>query len=194
MLRFGSLYQTYLMLIWFIHVPRTGGMSLAKYLHLIKSNTIKIKHDGHAKFSKPVLAALKAKHKKVVTCTILRDPVSHSMSLWSYLKKHKKHYGHLNANNSNFAHWCHTFKEFPYYVKFFGEGNLDKALKVIKNIDFILQTKNLTQDTNQMLKKLNLKANFNISINSTSKRKPSLKEAKLIRQIRQDDYTLLKLL
>lgn len=180
------------MLIWFIHVPRTGGMSLAKYLRIIKNNKIQAKHDGHAKFSFPVLDALKQKHDKVITCTILRNPATHSMSLWSYLKKHKEHYGHLTAENLNFINWCKNFKEFPYYTKFFGKGDLEKAVKVVKNFNFILRTEHLTRDVNKMLKSLNLKPNFDVFTNSTSKRKPTQLEIKVIEKIRPDDYSLLR--
>lgn len=180
------------MLIWFIHVPRTGGMSFAKYLQTIKNKKINIRYDGHAKFSYPILNILKKKHKKIYTCTILRNPALHSMSLWSYFKKHKEHYEHSKVKNSNFINWCHKFKEFPYYTKFFGDGNLNKALKIINDIDFILHTESLNRDINKMLKTLNLKPDFNVHINSTSKRKPSEKEIEVIHKIRHDDYTLLK--
>lgn len=182
------------MLIWFIHVPRTGGMSLAKYLNNIRNKNVIIRHRGHEKFSKNTLRNLQSKYDNVVTCTIIRNPAEHSMSLWTYMQKHKKHYYHKKASHQDFITWARNFKEFPYYVKFFGQGDLNKSIQAIGNINYILRTESLKRDVNKMLKDLNLKPTFNIYSNSTSKRQLTNKELQVIKNIRKKDYQMLRAL
>ena len=179
------------MIIWFVHIPRTGGMSLAKFFGEFKNNkNVTIRHRGHEKFSYDVYNEL-CKNNKVILCTILRNPESHSMSLWSYMKKYKSHVKHHEAFNNKFITWCKNFCEFPYYVKFFGNGDICQAENVLNNFDYIFNTSTLCSDVNKMLSNLGLKRRFNLNINGTSKRAPNNNEIKIIKNVRRDDYELL---
>jgi len=181
-------------LLWFIHVPRTGGTSISRYLKKCKYKSY---YDGHSRFSCEKEKELKSTTKKLVTFTVLRDPVKHCVSLYSYIKKHKHHKHHKLAANNSFYDWLDKFYEVPnYYTRFFSDfKDIDKnlALQRLKHFDFILNTETLTIDFNSMLLQLGLKKDFNININS-SKTNLNItpKDVEHIKHIRKIDYELLR--
>jgi len=180
-------------LLWFVHVPRTGGTSIYRYLEKCRYKSY---HNGHSRFSCEKENELKATTKKLITFTVMRDPVKHCVSLYTYIKKHKHHTFHKIAANNSFHGWLDKFYEVPnYYTRFFSDfTNMDKnlALQQLGHFDFILNTETLTNDFNSMLSQLGLKKDFNIHINS-SKTNLNIapKDIEHIKHIRKIDYELL---
>jgi len=181
--------------IWFIHTPRTGGMSIAKFLgKLHRESKLYVIHQGHTKHC----VTQKEKYAKelgdkVITFTILRDPVEHSRSLYSYMKASKGHNKHPLANNNNFSTWLTKFDEFPYYRIFFGGQTIESAVNNLLSIDYILYTDKLAVGLNKLLQILNVADRFdNSKINGYPKPDVSDKDINLIKKIRADDYEILK--
>ncbi|MFW6130375.1 MAG: hypothetical protein ACOC56_04250, partial [Atribacterota bacterium] len=67
-------------IIWFIHVPRTGGITTAKFLgKLQREKQIKLFHMGHTKYSNRFRKAKESLFgSPIITFTILREPIKHS--------------------------------------------------------------------------------------------------------------------
>lgn len=184
-------------LLWLVHVPKTGGMSLIEYLHAgVRGKEFFAYQHGHDRYSKAMENKLLKKSKHIIKFTALRDPVKHSASLYSYTKTNKSHYAHSLAINNNFNDWLDLFSEVPnYYVKFFSSfesPNYKLALRQLKKFDFILNTETLTNDFNNMLITVGLPGVFDTHINSFEKPTIIPESVEKIKRIRNLDYKLLE--
>jgi len=165
-------------------------MSVGRYFR-DKVRGAKIIHQGHSKFSGNVRKALEDRWgQKVHVFTVLRDPIKHTQSLYSYMK-HSRGHPKYALGQRPFDEWARNLNEFPYYVKFFGEGDTDAALEVLSQFDTILDTSSLSADIREMLVSLGLKPKPMVHIN----RRPTITVGpdgrRLIRKLRQKDYDLL---
>jgi len=184
--------------IWFVHVPRTGGTSIINSRHMFKLTTI-LTGSPHMPYTTQQHMQFKEKFGEVKTLTVLRDPVQHSMSYYSYIVAHPSHFGHRLAINNSFSDWLKKCKELPnYFVKFFSTwdnpsaGNLPEALEKISKFDYILDTANLTAQFNHVLAENNEPHRFSLHINGNKKFEISKDDVAYIKQIRSQDYKFIK--
>lgn len=179
--------------LFFFHCPKTGGMTVGRYLgkhH--RAGKIKVHHKGHTKpIFKKVLREQTSPNIK--TLTAIRDPISHSVSLYRYIKGSRAHRMHKFTFARPFNTWVEEFKDLnDYYCRYYGYGDFDKAMAILKEMDYILIQENLTEDLNILAKKLRLpKFNgqkINVTRGNDVNITPALKRR--IRQLRSKDYEL----
>lgn len=183
-------------ILWLVHVPRTGGTSMTRFFNKI-NDQVKFVRFGHDKFSGHVLEQMeKANKRKVYTFTIIRDPVSHTRSLYSFLKQSGSHPKRHTAQKS-FTEWIKTFDELPnYFCKFYdhkGQGDLERAKKVLGRMDFVIHTNDLGNGINRILASLGINTRFDgTHVSNFSKPKMSEDQIRLIKNLRANDYELIK--
>jgi hypothetical protein len=195
---------------YFYHVPRTGGFSTYKWFEkLSRMELTRLWNDGHSPFKAKKQIAKKfggrakkldniiLKPEDLITITWLRDPVSHSISTYTYIKSHggaKKFRGFRPG--MTFSEWIRAKGSPGNYVKFFapGDGKLETAIRNMETINFIGFTDNFNNDMNRLMKVFGLshiKYN-NAKINSSSgKFKPSEIDIKYLKERRAIDYALV---
>jgi hypothetical protein len=194
---------------YFYHVPRTGGFSTYKWFEkLSRKEWTRLWNDGHTPFKskKQLIAkfgsrAMKAdgielKVEDLITITWLRDPVNHSISLYTYIKTHggeKKFRGFKDG--ASFSEWIRRPGSPGNYVKFFapGDGKLETAIRNLETVDFIGFTETFNSDMDRLMRFLELDIKYNKKkINSSSGSfKPSKKDIKHLKERRVEDYILV---
>ena len=180
--------------IWFIHCPRTGGTSI---VHSIKKfKTVILIAKPHTPYTVEQHKSFENKYGKVKTLTVLRDPLKHSMSYYSYIRASSTHFGHKLAINNNFSNWLRKCPELPnYFVKFWSTwDNPDvlEALEKLRKIDYILDTADLTIQFRNVLAQNDEPNRILPHVNSKKKYKISSEDADYVKKIRAKDYELLK--
>jgi len=155
--------------VYFFHLPKTGGMSVAGFFgSLAQKKIIDIGHRGHLKItSKLSLGNQKfipdPYKRRVWTFSILRDPVQHTKSLYNYIRNNPNHQHHKFALKKTFSQWIRDCKALEnYYAKFYTHGNqkLEQMKFSLKCLDFIAFTESLNSDTNKFLDKIGVSMKF----------------------------------
>jgi hypothetical protein len=201
------------MILYFIHVPRTGGNSVASWLNNNNDKFI-TKYDGHDRYSKQNHDSLK-KSDKTIAFTSLRDPVDLTVSFYAYIKIAALHRSYKEANSFSFSDWIVKSKEHKnFFTRFFNNLEWDKlinppieyinpseiqarelvenAYQTLNNFDYILDTSSLTNDINNMCAKESINCKFNVHINSYPKPEISKSDIEKIKEVCSLDYELLK--
>lgn len=179
-------------ILWFFHMPRTGGTSIDKY-KVKNSNIYSWGHSGWSQEREDELKEL-GNLKKF---TVLRDPVKHCVSYYTFIRKNRHHQHNKLASKMPFSKWLEKEENIHnYYAKVFQKDkNIDGKIEFFKNMDYVLNTSNLTKEFNYMLKLEGYDANFNIKSNSSSnsvKIKVTQDDINLIKEIRSLDYQILE--
>lgn len=196
-----------MVILYFVHVPRTGGNSIGTWLN---EGRVKCKfnmcYDGHAPYKDNVVEDLKKKDK-VVSFTMIRDPVDLSSSLYGYIKIAALHFGHKRAKQYTFSEWLEKSHEHINFLsRFFNCYDLstfvnptpevflpsvDLAESTLKKFDYILDTKNLKRDLAAMCKKEGIDYPLNSHIGAYPKPEVSEHDIKRIKEISSRDYELM---
>ena len=183
---------------WIIHVPRTGGLSVIQFFaKIIKNKDPKNKdpnlhliNEGHKKFNLDYKMKVENNHKfKIHMFTILRDPVKHTISVYSYMR-YTQHEMNNFTKSCSLDQWLEKTR--INFWGFFGKTVEEATNNLLINIDYILDTQTLKFDLNNMFKELDLNLKFgDIHINKTRKANFTLQDIKLIKEFREKDYVLL---
>lgn len=178
--------------LWFIHVPRTGGTSIDRFKDQTKK--IKIVSYGHQGYCPKRHKQLQESCDNLKIITVLRDPVEHASSLYSFIKKEHGHQKHKTTSKP-FSKWVKTFDEMPnYYCNFFSKQNHDADFIIsrLNFIDYVLDTKTLSEGMNKILWELGEPARFTIHVNGFKKAPVSEEDVTYIKKARSQDYKLLE--
>jgi hypothetical protein len=187
-----------MMLFYQIHVPKTGGVSIRKYAE--ENGLMWNWSGGHRSFSERKVP------KNAILVTMLRCPIKHTISVYSFWKKHP----HLQEEHSlymaPFSDWLRAEKDlimdwpsgqwhwFPnLYVSFFGDGNFDKAVANIKSVNYVLDTTHLTEQFNDRIVTKYKLPPFNRHENTSKSFDISKDDADYIRKQRQADFEICKM-
>ena len=158
------------MILYFIHTPRTGGLSVQQYMGQGKKKGLfNISCNGHARYSEKHHTQLKNQaaetSEKVIAFTILRDPVELAASLYSYIRmcNANSHRGYLETQKWNFSQWIVESNQHKnFYTRFLNwhtpapkelHPPVQGAVDTLKQFNYIFDTSTLTQGFNTMLKK-----------------------------------------
>jgi len=195
------------MILYFVHVPRTGGTSVGCW---IKNNeNFKVAYNAHSTYDKELHDNLK-KSEKTIAFTNLRDPVDLAVSLYAYIKIAVNSPNHKEAETFNFSQWIVKAKRHKNYFTSFFNGHLyqpeeyinpsetqakelvESAYQTLKNFDYILDTSSLANDVNNMCIKESINCKFDIHVNSYPKPEVSKSDIEIIKEVCSLDYELLK--
>lgn len=193
-------------ILYFIHVPRTGGNSIGAWLNTLDKNNYEIRYDGHARHSVQHHEELK-KNGKVIAFTMMRDPVDITASMYSYIKGAKPHRGWRDARKWNFSEWIvkspesknfltrwfnnHTWPQFINPTPQDLLPSVDFAVETLKNFDYIFDTSTLTRDINNMCQKEGIKTKFDSHVNGRKHPNITAEDIKKIKEFSSRDYELL---
>lgn len=153
----------------FIHVTRTGGMSFNKILKEIEKSGLRVKYFGHYGIS------IAEKSSKPIYCTIIRDPVDRSISLYNHSLRDKKSSYHTLALKgfSTFMRNCKEVQN-SFCKKYSGEMDKDVnediynlALSNLKDFKHVLFFENLNKDFDKIKKIYKLENTKNFHLNSS---------------------------
>lgn len=180
--------------LWVIHCPRTGGTSVKAHCRdLVSRNLIGYEETSHSKYTDARRNQLEAKFGTVRAITVLRDPVQHMLSLYSYYLADRANPDHARAKRMPFLKWMDEYEHINYYVSYYGSGNIVEAEKVLKKFDHLLKLETLKDDFNGVLISLGLEANFNRHEHKHDihRYRATPEEISKLRQVRSKDYELL---
>lgn len=197
---------------YFVHIVKTGGSSFRDFF----SQDIPISFyandgSGHNSFSKETFNRLSNEYDKVITGICLRDPVKQMASFYSYIKLHPTSVIYKTVGRKTFSEWIRSVPNFKnYYVRFlnFNEyydpnsiDNLEgtkcdfkEAKELLNSIDYVMDTSFLSRDMSKLLKDNNIDIKFNIHSNASESGRMNIssEDVKYIKDIRSEDYKLLK--
>lgn len=182
--------------LWHIHIPKTGGTSIHSYCMNREFKNSQYSYFGHERISNKRERELSQKGdlKKFL---VIRDPVAHSKSLYSYICTDTAHFQHKETIAMTFSEWIRSYDRFKggFYIEFLDQENrsLDKAISLLKNV-YILRTESLTEDFNNFLRDNGEDQEFTLHINRSKEIGISLDDEEFIKEIRSQDYELFKIL
>lgn len=196
------------MILYFVHVPRTGGSSV---IHWMKNNNFKYEAGiPHHRYSRQIHDDFR-KSDKTICFTNLRDPVDLAASFYAYIRVDPGHRSYKEANGFSFSDWVVESKEHKnFFTRFFNNqlgipseeyinpsenhGNklVESAYETLKNFDYILDTSSLTSDVNAMCEKESINCKFDIYDNSYPRPMILKSDIETIKEVCSLDYKLLK--
>ena len=153
----------------FIHVMKTGGTSFVQILKEVEKKGVRIKYFGHYGIS------IAETSPKPIYCTILRNPVDRSISLYNHFLRDKKSAYH-NLALKGFSTFMRNCKEAQnsFCKKYSGEMDKDinediynLALNNLKNFKHVLFFENLDKDFEKIKDIYNLEKNKKYHLNSS---------------------------
>ncbi|MFW9877427.1 MAG: hypothetical protein ACFFG0_30425 [Candidatus Thorarchaeota archaeon] len=194
------------MILYFIHVPRTGGNSIRKWLESSRKLFTSVHYDGHARYSFGGHKKLK-EGGKVIAFTIMRDPVELSASHYAYIKASKPHRGWADAQKWSFSQWLINSPEYKnFQTRWFNNHEwsqfinpkpedlkppVELAVKTLEQFNYIFDTTTLTRDVNIMCKQEGINCPFDIHVNKYKKPDISKADIDVIKKVCALDYELL---
>jgi hypothetical protein len=181
-------------LIWPIHCPRTGVTSIKIHCEALKKRgLIEFEKTAHRRYKPGEHERLKAKYSKVIALTILRDPVEHTLSLFSYVRADRNNPGYKQAKSLSFSQWLDNWSDVEYFIRYYGSGDIDIAESNLRQFDHILNTESLKSDFNNVLNELGLPTNFDRHAHKGDVQRYVAKQddIKKIKRVRKRDYELL---
>jgi len=191
-------------------MPKTGGTSVLSYLRKNKSNLLNSKpySNRHVPYSLKQEESL-SKSGNVKKLTTLRDPVSHTKSLYSHMNNvslkdvvdpfFRKRCE--EAQSMQFSKWIRHYDLEDFYLKFYDpnckpewEGgknpSLDNAVSSLKDFT-VMYTESLNDDFNSFLSSIGEKPNFDIHINVSKDVTITDEDVEYIKEVRKNDYILI---
>ena len=184
--------------IYFLHVPKTGGTFIKKYIELNSNYFLYKTHFYHCNF-------LLEKEKYILS---IRNPVDRIVSAF-YFAKGRKHtafdefiFNKYNDINS-LAEDLSSFKKkwlailFLRYIRYINYGyRFYYKKKYTKNLIYILEQENMFDDLNKLFKKLNINQTVEDKIinKNTEKKYPALTPKALnnLNKFFKEDYKIYK--
>lgn len=196
---------------YFYDCPRTGGTSFKSWCkgnpHIKRVCYKDSKSDWfHVPFNpREEIERLVPGENDLVTFTILRDPIEHTISLYDKISRHKNHAYRSKLAGVSFSEWVHGVFEVdrqsspdPWgfsFVHFYDPKTRDVnvAIKNIESMDFVGFTDKLLDDLNSMLVQHQSAARFDNRRSNAGRRgfKVSKEDKLKIKLIRADDYALV---
>lgn len=149
----------------FIHIPKTGGVSVYRSLFNSKKDQVNVRSAGHFSLKDYEIIFGHDVLREYFTFTFVRNPWSRVLSSYQFMKKggfHSKDEAWAKKNLSKF----NSFNEFV--VQWLNHRNIYRALHFIPqyeflfsrngqmNIDFIGKLENIDSDFNQIKSKLHI--------------------------------------
>lgn len=143
--------------------------------------------------------------------TILRDPVGHAVSLYTYIKTHPGMPAHQSVRKLTFAQWIRRKPDrwgrrpgsFTHFLagghkkRLEPEKELELAIRHADEIDFIAFTELLNSDMNAVLNRVaKIDARWDGTRHNANQKnrkpRPTPADIALIKNLRAEDYVLIK--
>lgn len=169
-----------------IHVPKTGGTSLSFWA---RDAGLAWHYGEHKRFTEH-------DPQGATVVTVLRCPIKQTISVYSYLEKHRP-----KIKMQPFSQWIRGPKNhgnewenkwFPnLYVAFFGNGDFEAAVRNLKSIDHVFDTAQLNTQVNDMAKKYGL-PRFSTHVNTSAHFSISKDDEQYIRKHREKDIEICR--
>jgi uncharacterized protein YdcH (DUF465 family) len=199
--------------IWFIHPPKTGGISVVSYMK--NNENVNLKYYDHEQFTKERYNKL----DPVIILSTLRCPIQQTKSYYSYIKTNRPEDNSLKSfsdwiRNPNvfipdcFGSQFEKWMTVNFYVRFFGsdgvinsgcmapsfdvDGYFSEAVNLLRSFDYIFDTSNLTSQFNKFAGKYNL-LEFNFHINVSNFIDVSKEDIEYLKKQRAQDIELCKM-
>lgn len=194
------------MILYFIHVPRTGGNSIGKWIKTLGKEH-KIVYDGHARYSHEGHTKI-IKQDKTVAFTMMRDPVDITSSIYAYIKTAKPHRGYADAQKWSFSEWIVKSPEAKNFLtRWFNNHSwpqfinpkpqdlnppVDVAVETLSHFNYIFDTATLTSDVNKMCQAEGIKRKFDVHVNGRKHPPITPEDIAKIKEVSSRDYEVLK--
>jgi hypothetical protein len=195
--------------IYLQHIPKTGGTSVRHFFLKKQRQRIPVRfvwssdwRKAHEPFKTKAQICRLTKHnvtpENLFMCVFLRDPIEHSRSLYSWIKKYRPHPYHKYANKVDFTTWLKEYEPLKdYYCNYLAPNarTAEKALKNLKHFDYVGSLETINQDMNRILNMMGFRFKYDgthYAGTRTVKFEVTKSHIEIIKARRPEDFKLME--